>query len=217
MNFTPTQHRDPVCGMAVDPSTAKYSYSHEGITRYFCADNCRQQFIAHSDQYINKNHTDTNTVVRRKASWLRETLVWSSVFAAVVIVVIAARGFAKKAVSVEPGTRVVGAAAGSHRAIDGGQGGVIAEATHEQKADDLEFTVSLNTHTVDLTNFDPSTEIRLQAAGQEYKPKTAVSAGERSSHHQNYRLSFAPVDDTNVVVVVRDVGGIEQRELPLRL
>ncbi|HEX4893085.1 MAG TPA: YHS domain-containing protein, partial [Hyphomicrobiaceae bacterium] len=29
--------KDPVCGMTVDPATAKHSHTHEGTTYYFCS------------------------------------------------------------------------------------------------------------------------------------------------------------------------------------
>jgi P-type Cu+ transporter len=35
---------DPVCGMAVDPATAKGTSSHAGQTFYFCAEGCRRAF-----------------------------------------------------------------------------------------------------------------------------------------------------------------------------
>jgi YHS domain-containing protein len=217
MNSTATPNRDPVCGMSVDPATAKYSHVHEGTAWYFCADNCRQQFIAHPDLFLKTKKDEIKPASPRKVSWTREVLMSAAVFAAVVMVIIAARGFAKKVVSVEPGSKITGAAAGQHQAVDGGQGSIITNATHEQNTSDLEFTVSLNTHTVDLTDFDPSKQIRLRVAGQEYSPQTATGTGERSSHHQNYRLGFPPVNDRNVALVVHNVGGIEQRELPFRL
>ena len=40
---TPTQ--DPMCGMAVDESTA-LSAQRDGKTFYFCSDTCRQKFLS---------------------------------------------------------------------------------------------------------------------------------------------------------------------------
>ena len=40
------QARDPVCGMAVDTSSAKHVAEQEGATFYFCCDGCRQKFLA---------------------------------------------------------------------------------------------------------------------------------------------------------------------------
>lgn len=219
MNSTATPNRDPVCGMAVDPSTAKYSYSHEGTTWYFCADHCRQQFIAHPAQYLGKKESGMNHAPRRRVSWSRETLIWLSVLAAVVILVIIARGITRKAVSAQPATTAIGTAAGRDQAIDAGQGGVISEATFERKKSsdqELSFTVSLNTHTVDLLSFNPARQVRMKIGDTEIAPQTAVGLGERSTHHQNYRLTFPAVGSGPAFVVIRDVAGVD-RDLPFSL
>jgi Cu+-exporting ATPase len=44
--------KDPVCGMTVDPSTAKHQHTHAGQTYYFCAARCREKFIANPQQYL---------------------------------------------------------------------------------------------------------------------------------------------------------------------
>ena len=38
--------RDPVCGMAVDPHTAKHRHQHKGHAYYFCSAGCRTKFAA---------------------------------------------------------------------------------------------------------------------------------------------------------------------------
>jgi heavy metal translocating P-type ATPase len=43
--------KDPVCGMDVDPSTAKFQATHEGLTYYFCSQNCHDKFVANPEQY----------------------------------------------------------------------------------------------------------------------------------------------------------------------
>ncbi|MGU3494723.1 heavy metal translocating P-type ATPase [Xanthobacteraceae bacterium A53D] len=45
--------KDPVCGMHVDPATAKYSSRQEGETVYFCAASCKTKFDAHPEHYTN--------------------------------------------------------------------------------------------------------------------------------------------------------------------
>ena len=45
--------RDPVCGMSVDPETAKYTTSHEGQTYYFCNPKCLAKFEADPERYLN--------------------------------------------------------------------------------------------------------------------------------------------------------------------
>ncbi len=220
MNSPSTQpNLDPVCGMSIDPTSAKYSSDHLGIRWYFCAENCRQQFVANPDQYTANTTPSQTSASRKHISWSREVMTVVGIFAALVVIVIAARGLAQsKTVSVQPGSQATGVSADPHQNIDQGQGGVWTAATHERKnASQLEFTVALDTHTVDLSGFDPFEQVRLQADGQAYPPQTAVQTGERSSHHQSYRLDFNPVTDSNVTVLVSGVGGIEARKLPFQL
>jgi heavy metal translocating P-type ATPase len=44
--------KDPVCGMTVDPHTAKHHASHNGKTYYFCAARCREKFVANPAAYL---------------------------------------------------------------------------------------------------------------------------------------------------------------------
>jgi Cu+-exporting ATPase len=44
--------RDPVCGMSVNPATAKYKVEHGGQTIYFCSPSCQQKFQADPDKYL---------------------------------------------------------------------------------------------------------------------------------------------------------------------
>ncbi|HET7650176.1 MAG TPA: heavy metal translocating P-type ATPase [Gammaproteobacteria bacterium] len=43
---------DPVCGMQVDPATARAQASHLGVTYYFCCSGCRDMFVAAPEQYL---------------------------------------------------------------------------------------------------------------------------------------------------------------------
>ena len=43
---------DPVCGMSVDPHTAKHRHEHKGVVYYFCSAGCRTKFIADPDRYL---------------------------------------------------------------------------------------------------------------------------------------------------------------------
>jgi len=43
---------DPVCGMSVDPATARYRCEHGGQTYYFCARGCLERFQAHPEKYL---------------------------------------------------------------------------------------------------------------------------------------------------------------------
>ncbi len=44
--------KDPVCGMDVDPHTARYSTVHDGHTYYFCSAGCKTKFDADPTPYI---------------------------------------------------------------------------------------------------------------------------------------------------------------------
>ncbi len=44
--------KDPVCGMTVDPHTAKHRHTHEGHTYYFCREGCREKFAADPEKYL---------------------------------------------------------------------------------------------------------------------------------------------------------------------
>src|SRR5262245_50046083 len=47
-----TLKRDPVCGMMVDPATAKSKAEHAGETHYFCHTGCAQKFQARPEEYL---------------------------------------------------------------------------------------------------------------------------------------------------------------------
>jgi Cu+-exporting ATPase len=44
--------RDPVCGMEVDPATARHRADHDGRTYYFCSAGCRAKFAADPAKYL---------------------------------------------------------------------------------------------------------------------------------------------------------------------
>jgi Cu+-exporting ATPase len=43
--------RDPVCGMTVDPTSAKHRFEHAGQSYFFCCANCREKFAADPAAY----------------------------------------------------------------------------------------------------------------------------------------------------------------------
>jgi len=45
---------DPVCGMSVDPHTAKHRAEHGGRTYYFCSAGCREKFVTDPQKYLGK-------------------------------------------------------------------------------------------------------------------------------------------------------------------
>ncbi|WP_137387638.1 heavy metal translocating P-type ATPase [Rhodoligotrophos defluvii] len=44
--------RDPVCGMSVDPATARHVHAYEGQTYYFCSAGCKAKFAADPQAYL---------------------------------------------------------------------------------------------------------------------------------------------------------------------
>src|SRR5271165_4863726 len=50
---SPTE-RDPVCGMNVNPATAKHVHEHAGKKYYFCCAGCVEKFKANPQGYLNK-------------------------------------------------------------------------------------------------------------------------------------------------------------------
>ncbi|HSK38191.1 MAG TPA: heavy metal-binding domain-containing protein, partial [Arenibaculum sp.] len=43
---------DPVCGMSVDPATAKHVADHAGERFHFCSAGCRTKFVADPERYL---------------------------------------------------------------------------------------------------------------------------------------------------------------------
>jgi Cu+-exporting ATPase len=54
-NAAPATAKDPVCGMTVDPATAKHRAEHAGAIYYFCCAGCRTKFEANPQQYVAKS------------------------------------------------------------------------------------------------------------------------------------------------------------------
>jgi Cu+-exporting ATPase len=44
--------RDPVCGMTVDPATARHHTEHLGKSYYFCGARCRERFTAEPERFV---------------------------------------------------------------------------------------------------------------------------------------------------------------------
>jgi P-type Cu+ transporter len=43
---------DPVCGMRVDPATAKHRFAHQGQDYFFCGARCRERFEAEPEKFL---------------------------------------------------------------------------------------------------------------------------------------------------------------------
>ena len=46
---------DPVCGMRVDPVTAKHRHSYRDHDYFFCCAGCREKFVANPERYLRPN------------------------------------------------------------------------------------------------------------------------------------------------------------------
>ncbi|HET7086880.1 MAG TPA: heavy metal translocating P-type ATPase [Rhizomicrobium sp.] len=51
MENRPSQVRDPVCGMMVDPATARFRTTQDGEPYYFCSEGCQAKFLADPSAY----------------------------------------------------------------------------------------------------------------------------------------------------------------------
>jgi Cu+-exporting ATPase len=64
MTHEHTHHRhehtatDPVCGMKVDPHTARHRAEHHGHTFYFCSAKCREKFVADPEKYLSPQEAE---------------------------------------------------------------------------------------------------------------------------------------------------------------
>lgn len=54
--------KDPVCGMSVDPATAKHRAEHDGQSYYFCSGGCRTKFLADPAKYLKPAEARTEAV-----------------------------------------------------------------------------------------------------------------------------------------------------------
>ena len=49
---------DPVCGMKVNPATAKHRFGHQGQDYFFCSGRCRERFAAEPEKYLNPREVE---------------------------------------------------------------------------------------------------------------------------------------------------------------
>ena len=63
--------KDPVCGMSVDPHTAKHRAEHIGQPYYFCSAGCREKFLADPARYVDP------TVAAEKAEPVPEGTIYT--------------------------------------------------------------------------------------------------------------------------------------------
>ncbi|HEY82339.1 MAG TPA: hypothetical protein G4O01_03500 [Dehalococcoidia bacterium] len=145
------------------------------------------------------------------------------VLAALVLVALAA-GCSRGLVSLEEGEAYSAQPGSSHRptngAVQSNTGGAVTIDVEWVSADDaqLVFQVAMNTHSVDLDQYDLGTlAILRDDAGGEYHPLSWDSAP--GGHHRRGTLIF-PVPDSlrqgkakHIEIIIRDVAGVEGRVL----
>ncbi len=57
MNEGAKVEKDVVCGMDVDPGTARHTALHEGKTYYFCGPGCKKAFQGDPLHYLDPGYT----------------------------------------------------------------------------------------------------------------------------------------------------------------
>jgi Cu+-exporting ATPase len=60
--------KDPVCGMDVNPATAKHEIEHAGKTYYFCSAHCLEKFRANPSQYTSQKTPSAAPMVQLGAA-----------------------------------------------------------------------------------------------------------------------------------------------------
>src|ERR1041385_8961353 len=49
---------DPVCGMSVDPQSAKHRFTYQGHDYLFCSGQCRERFAAEPEKFLRAKQTE---------------------------------------------------------------------------------------------------------------------------------------------------------------
>ncbi len=66
--FDPVVVKDPVCGMTVNPATAKWHNVYEGQDYYFCGQNCLKRFIAEPSSFLHPAAPPRSDIAEAPAS-----------------------------------------------------------------------------------------------------------------------------------------------------
>jgi Cu+-exporting ATPase len=66
-NPIPAGERDPICGMQVNPGTAKHVIEHDGVTHYFCGAGCAAKFKSNLTADPNKTTSPGTTLLEMPA------------------------------------------------------------------------------------------------------------------------------------------------------
>ncbi len=115
---------------------------------------------------------------------------------------------------------VTARSSGSDQVSDDGPGSVTASAKFErtQSTDkQVVFTLDLNTHSVDLSSFNPLTQVRLRQGKTEIAGQLLNDPGQQASHHKSFVLAWPRPAAKAVTLVVANVAGVAERGLPFTL
>jgi YHS domain-containing protein len=53
--------KDPVCGMAVDPNNAQAKSDYQGMTYYFCSEDCKHQFDSDPKKFVQQSQSGASS------------------------------------------------------------------------------------------------------------------------------------------------------------
>ncbi len=79
--------------------------------------------------------------------------------------------------------------------------------------DGLRFTVTLDTHTVDLANYDAVAKSRLVVDGTTLRPHGESGTTDNTGHHVEADLVFDGERHGTLVLILEDLGGVPERRL----
>ena len=71
--------KDPVCGMTVDPATAKHRAQHAAETYFFCSEGCWRKFTTNPEKYVAKtgSHADRHHTAPAKQPPLGKEVIYT--------------------------------------------------------------------------------------------------------------------------------------------
>lgn len=96
---------------------------------------------------------------------------------------------------------------------DDGAAGVTVKATLVSfSSGQAMFNVTLDTHSVDLTDYDPSEHSALEDSAGQHEPKAGSRVTVPGSHHKETDLVF-DAGAGRLVLVIKDLGGVPERRL----
>ena len=76
----------------------------------------------------------------------------------------------------------------------------------------FQFEIALNTHSVDLSNFDFSQSVILKTKNYELKSISATPVSDSPPHHRTFTLTF-PKFNLPVTLIINNLGGTPERKL----